>query len=408
MKIKNISITDYKGIVETLELDFTGKNGEPLDLIVLAGPNGCGKTSVIESCSLGFIYVHQYDFPILKPNSVRRGKDNCVIQATLINGKELFKTTHKIMRHLEGDRETVSHSASSSDTEECIKHMRSIQVVFFTSWRGPKLPEGVVLNPIGNDLPKTEENRLYHIVSDIVNKVAERGFPDYDPTKPDEASIILEKIINGWRIFYPEKPLDRFEARKSGEKKFNVFLNKSSSNESIPVDSLSSGELEIFIMLGWFAVNDFDGGIVLIDEPELHLHPAWQRKILPALQKVMPDTQIIAATHSPLILSSVPPECIRLLEHPDNILLQKDEKRSADIPYASYGLDSNRILEDIMDVDERPEEIKNKFDDMFLAIDKNELNRAENILRELKDKILDDPQLLKAEILIKRKVTIGK
>ena len=45
--------------------------------------------------------------------------------------------------------------------------------------------------------------------------------------------------------------------------------------------------------------------ILLLDEPEGHLHPAWQRKILPAAQTLFPKAQIIAATHSPFVISSV-------------------------------------------------------------------------------------------------------
>ena len=41
--------------------------------------------------------------------------------------------------------------------------------------------------------------------------------------------------------------------------------------------------------------------IFLADEPELSLHIAWQREILPAVKKINPNAQIIVATHSPEI-----------------------------------------------------------------------------------------------------------
>lgn len=53
--------------------------------------------------------------------------------------------------------------------------------------------------------------------------------------------------------------------------------------------------------------------VFLVDEVESHLHPKWQRTVIPALMKVMdqlmtsPDVQLIAATHSPLIMASVEP-----------------------------------------------------------------------------------------------------
>src|SRR5690606_24908879 len=56
--------------------------------------------------------------------------------------------------------------------------------------------------------------------------------------------------------------------------------------------------------------------IFLIDEIECHLHPQWQRRIVPALLNVMSaltgsrevPVQLLAATHSPLVLASVEPD----------------------------------------------------------------------------------------------------
>jgi len=44
------------------------------------------------------------------------------------------------------------------------------------------------------------------------------------------------------------------------------------------VDNLSSEEIELLVFLGSFLVEDYTGGILLIDETKLHLHPAWHRK----------------------------------------------------------------------------------------------------------------------------------
>lgn len=53
--------------------------------------------------------------------------------------------------------------------------------------------------------------------------------------------------------------------------------------------------------------------ILLLDEPESHLHPAWQRKLIPAAQRVFPNAQIIVATHSPFVISSVNSGWIHIL-----------------------------------------------------------------------------------------------
>jgi energy-coupling factor transporter ATP-binding protein EcfA2 len=45
--------------------------------------------------------------------------------------------------------------------------------------------------------------------------------------------------------------------------------------------------------------------LLLLDEIDLHLHPAWQRKVLPAVQKLFPKAQVIASTHSPFVVASL-------------------------------------------------------------------------------------------------------
>jgi predicted ATP-binding protein involved in virulence len=45
--------------------------------------------------------------------------------------------------------------------------------------------------------------------------------------------------------------------------------------------------------------------LLLLDEVDIHLHPAWQRKVLPLAQQMFPNAQIIASTHSPFVVASV-------------------------------------------------------------------------------------------------------
>lgn len=85
-------------------------------------------------------------------------------------------------------------------------------------------------------------------------------------------------------------------------------------------------------------------GIVLIDEIELHLHPAWQQTILPTLQSVFPNVQFIVTTQSPLVLSSVEDKHIRILE--------RGTVHSA--PRGTLSADASRILKRVLGVDTRP------------------------------------------------------
>jgi AAA domain, putative AbiEii toxin, Type IV TA system len=44
--------------------------------------------------------------------------------------------------------------------------------------------------------------------------------------------------------------------------------------------------------------------LLLLEEIDIHLHPAWQRKVIPVVQKMFPKAQIIASTHSPFVVTS--------------------------------------------------------------------------------------------------------
>jgi energy-coupling factor transporter ATP-binding protein EcfA2 len=87
--------------------------------------------------------------------------------------------------------------------------------------------------------------------------------------------------------------------------------------------------------------------IFLIDEIETNLHPAWQRRILPAFQKLFPRSQIISATHSPFVISSLNHGWI----HPFK-LLPDGTARVEEIVPASEGDSYLTVLEDIMDLKE--------------------------------------------------------
>jgi hypothetical protein len=54
-------------------------------------------------------------------------------------------------------------------------------------------------------------------------------------------------------------------------------------------------------------------GTVLVDEIDLHLHPTWQVRLIPALKQVFPRLQFIATTHSPMVLPGLAAEEIYLL-----------------------------------------------------------------------------------------------
>jgi hypothetical protein len=76
-----------------------------------------------------------------------------------------------------------------------------------------------------------------------------------------------------------------------------------SGSGDITVSRLSSGEKQLLILFIEALLQRQQPYIFLADEPELSLHIAWQRNIIPAIREINPNAQIIVATHSPEVAS---------------------------------------------------------------------------------------------------------
>ena len=86
--------------------------------------------------------------------------------------------------------------------------------------------------------------------------------------------------------------------------------------------------------------------ILFLDEIEVHLHPAWQRKILPVVQGLFPNAQSFITTHSPFVVGSVDGAWIHKLEKPNG-----DSRLAAGYPMLSEDAKSYRYwLEEVFDV----------------------------------------------------------
>jgi len=94
--------------------------------------------------------------------------------------------------------------------------------------------------------------------------------------------------------------------------------------------------------------------IFLIDEIECHLHPQWQRRVVPALLEVMQAltgkkvaVQLIVATHSPLVLASVEPTFDESLDKVFNIKLENNEAKISEEAWAKQGDVANWLVSDV-------------------------------------------------------------
>jgi len=146
-------------------------------------------------------------------------------------------------------------------------------------------------------------------------------------------------------------------------------------------------------------LNQFDGadaparveGVVLIDELDLHLHPRWQRIALPRLRSVFPRLQFVVTTHSPQVLSSVENRQVRRLF----------DGRLQEYPVLVEGRDTNAILREHMNTDDRDAEGTRQLQMLYDFIDQSRHEEAEELYKRLLARWGDlDPELIRAKILM--------
>ena len=112
--------------------------------------------------------------------------------------------------------------------------------------------------------------------------------------------------------------------------------------------------------------------VVLIDEIELHLHPGWQRRIVGNLTETFPKCQFIATTHSPQVIGEV---------EQDRIQIMADGEVYP--PKHSFGVDSSRVLEEIMDAPPRTTEVEELLTMVSREVGKQRYENARGLLAKL-------------------------
>lgn len=119
----------------------------------------------------------------------------------------------------------------------------------------------------------------------------------------------------------------------------------------------------------------FDRNFILfLDEIEVHLHPAWQRKILPVVQRLFPNAQIFISTHSPFVVGSVDGAWIHKLVKPNG-----DSKLAEGYPILSEDEKSYEFwVEEVFGIYEKYGiEAQDKYERRRALIRKTELNSKE-------------------------------
>ena len=190
------------------------------------------------------------------------------------------------------------------------------------------------------------------------------------------------------------------------------YENTDGDAQKFAMDEMSDGYKNTLSMIGDIAyrmavlnptlsdqVLEKTPGVVLIDEIDLHLHPQWQQTILSDLHAIFPEVQFIVSSHAPAVINSVLREQIRILDHGEIYM-----------PAAqTYGRDANSILREVMNVPERPADIKQRMDLFYAYMDENNYEEADKVLMEMEAIVgTTDPDIAAARTALDLEKILGE
>ncbi len=355
MYVEKIHIDEYK-VFKDFDIDFLDSDNKPLDLVVLAGINGSGKTSLFE-------FIHNKLSQLINEikGNLDLNADDFIFNSISLGSNKITK----VMDILNNKYQIKNMSKSHNLFKEKIIYI------------------------------KAQEQKTQDIKKEIVSYIDSQIFEEELSAK-DAYKNLREKID---AIFTDLEMQVKFS---SLDRSKNIFF-ENSFGEKISIDDLSTGEKELLSKVFFLYISDFKNSIIMIDEPEISLHPSWQNRIVKLYKSFAKqnNNQIIIATHSPQIVASTPKESLRILAKENNAI-------KAYAPDA-YGMEFSKALTDIMGVTElRDIDVQKQYDRVKELIKigkykddsfKDELSTLENMMPEGDI----DLGLLKLELLKKEK-----
>ena len=391
MKIKNLHIKEFKGLRD-ISINFE-KNDEPLPLIVLAGSNGSGKTRILESILDYFqkIVNHienengaEIFFETDEQNCLNQGYNPYMLYQILnyYNDENTFERGRKVVeKNLK-----VFPKIIYVPTEINFQKVEIASPMLVQEYSFLNIVDSILIK----DVPSYIATRIIEMANEQENT----------PMQGIRAAVFKE--IN--EIFEILDLDIKISGISKNAKSIPIFTN--SSGDKFDINELSSGEKQLFLRTLAIRMLNPENSIILIDEPELSLHPKWQQRIVDVYRKIGKNNQIIIATHSPHILGSVKKENIMLLDKDDE---GKIVVKTGDELYDSYGQPTERILEDIMGLKTtRNQEIFDKLEKIREMVNEDkyetdDFKKEYGDLKEILGTMDEDIMLIDMEIQIRRK-----
>jgi predicted ATP-binding protein involved in virulence len=330
MKIRKLQLKNI-GVFDDEEIEFKECPAkDKAEIHILTGENGSGKTTILESLIWNF-----GNKEVTQTLSGGKFKVNSITNASF-NKKLRSKNT---AIHLSVDTDDSSELAKLKNYSKLTDYQADVKRLDFAvlAYSGYRLIKDEPIeigiehneNPLYQTLDFVKDENSKFTVNQWLGQNLLNSSLAQTKKKLDEAKIFdekikrFEKVINDIIVDETKDNKIRFEMQSAT--KLVLIKNEQELDFDVLPDGLKSliswiGDLLMRLdSLKWKDDTPiFDREIILfLDEIEVHLHPAWQRKVLPIVQKLFKNAQIFVSTHSPFVVNSVDDAWVYELEVKD-------------------------------------------------------------------------------------------
>ena len=356
MKLEHLHIQNFRGIRD-LEIDFTDDLDRVRNLTLIVGPNGSGKTSILDAIWFGLRGNSSGD---KQRKSFREGPEYVVTsgknfaqadyrisisdeELKLMQkwGKELAKLWHESSFILDSKTASLGWTYPAQTGYREVLTLKAKKEIFVgykrkgngADWnivQGRKYADElqkstaqpladldkvggiylfederqIIANPVANYKPFSEEDEA---IDDLRFMLIDLGIKD-KLGRVSEQDSWYQIVKDSYNYICAPHTMGEVYATSSGGEYEIEF--KDADGKSYGFDGLSSGERSVLNFMVQYVYKRMTNSIVLIDELELHLHPTWQRRLMQNLLRLDDGNQFIITTHSPALMMSASPESI--------------------------------------------------------------------------------------------------
>lgn len=366
MYVESISVerfTCFRQVHSPLVVPGDG-SPEGLDNVNLVlGTNGAGKTSLLRALALSTLGELLAQSGMVPRHLVRRGKKSRATLGSLVRlnapqdfseGAPMSKRNVVTRIARRGDQEFILPGRFYAMSEQEMNEKRARR--WDDDWYRDSSPAWLMLGYGATrrvDISEVFDPQAQRRQRNVRYQRIAGLFEDHIALVPlhvwlpgserrDEIIPLIDRLL-------PEG--DEFRGERDGyEMAFRI-----AGSEPLPFSALSDGYRAYLALIGDMlyhlaevtpagqALTDMTG-VVLVDEIDLHLHPSWQRMVVPQLARTLPRLQFVLTSHSPLVVSTLRPENILVMERDERIPDGWPSIRPRRLHESTFGLSADQLL----------------------------------------------------------------